>query len=171
MKIKYGMLILVLVSLLVLSGCKAAEQTADKSVTENATDGYPNPDVGLPLVTTSDGYPAPDSAAGEPQPGYPAPAGAPVRENAARVQVEILALTPSEKSPEYVVAHVRVNSLGMVEGFDPYDPEMVGKEIDILLTTADAASLVVGDLIDLTVSYRGDEWGGGYYGTGITSLK
>jgi len=163
MKIKYGVLILVLVSLLVLTGCK----TADKEVTEGATDGYPNPDVVLPLVT-SPGYPAPDSAAGEPQPGYPAPAGAPVRENASRVGAEILALTPSEKNSEYVVAHVRVNSLGMVEGFDPYDPEMVGKEIDILLTTADAAGLAVGNTISLTVSYRGDEWGGGYYGTAVT---
>jgi hypothetical protein len=170
MKIKTGILILILVSLLALGGCKSKET----AVPTSASGDYPAPDVALPLVI-SPGYPAPESTVSVEKavtdPGYPAPSGAPVRENASQLQVEILSLTPSDKNPDLVVAHVRVNSLGMVEGFDPYDPEMVGKEVDILLITGDAAGLAVGDLINLTVSYRGDEWGGGYYGTGISLLK
>ena len=85
------------------------------------------------------------------------------------MQVEILSLTPSEKSPDFVVAHVRVNTAAAAEGFDQYDPNLAGQEIDILLPAGDAAGLAVGGIINLTVSYRGDEWGGGYYGSEITS--
>ncbi len=172
MKIKYGILILILISLIALSGCKTKETVSETVVPEGSSEGYPVPEVNLPLVTTSEGYPAPDSSVGEPEvitdPGYPAPSGAPVRENASLMQVEILSLSPSEKSPDFVVAHVRVNTTAAAEGFDQYDPNLAGQEIDILLPAADAAGLSVGSIINLTVSYRGDEWGGGYYGSSIT---
>ena len=59
----------------------------------------------------------------------------------------------------------------MLKGFDEYNPNLVEQEIDIKLAIGDAANLVPGDVIILTISYRGDEWGGGYYGTGISHLE
>jgi hypothetical protein len=172
MKIKYGILILILISLLALSGCKTKETVTETAAPESSSGGYPAPEINLPLVT-SPGYPAPESTPAEDkavsEPGYPDPSSAPVRENASLMQVEILSLTPSDKIPDLVIAHVRVNNTAAVEGFDQYDPNLAGQEIDLLLTVADAARLTVGDVIELTVSFRGDEWGSGYYGSNITA--
>ncbi len=83
--------------------------------------------------------------------GYPAPgtdnspSGAPVRENASLMQVEILSLTPSEKNAEYVVIHVRVITTAPTEGLDEYNPDLAGQEVDIFLLVKDAVSLEPGD--------------------------
>jgi hypothetical protein len=161
MKKNLLILVVILLSLFLLSGCKSDEAAPVPDASgEKAGD------------TTLPGYPAPDSTIPEEtMPGYPAPAGAPVRENASRMNVEVLSLAQSEKNSEYVVMHVRVNSTAPVDGMDEYDANLAGQEVDITLAVGDAVSLAPGDIINLTVSYRGDEWGGGYYGTEISYEK
>ena len=160
MKTKLGILTLVLISLLVLSGCKTGEPTLETNPADGISTGYPAPQLPVQAATSA-GYPAPGTDH--------SPAGAPVRENASLVQVEILSLTPSEKNAEYVVLHVRVITAAPAEGLEEYNPNLPGQEIDILVLAGDATSLEPGKIIDLTIRYSGDEWGGGYYGSNITT--
>lgn len=168
MKFKYGIFVLVLISLLVLTGCKKDQNVNSNPAADGSKESYPAQDNVVPQPTQAS-YPAPATpesiqSTQSTTPGYPAPANAPVRENASLMQVEILSLAKSEKSPDFVIAHVRVNTTAATAGLDEYDPNLAGQELDILLAAGDADSLAVGNIINLTVSYRGDEWGGGYYG-------
>jgi hypothetical protein len=101
-------------------------------------------------------------------PGVQPPLGAPVRENASLMGVEVLSISPNEKNSAEVIIHVKVVSSAAANGMDEYDPNLVGQEIDIHLNAADAVNLAAGSTLNLTVSYRGDEWGGGYYGSNLT---
>jgi hypothetical protein len=148
MKIQMTICMLMICGLALLSGCQSTQ-----ALTPGAAGTLEN----LTVVTLE--------TSGTPPALNPPPVGAPVRPNASLMQVEILTLAPSEKSQEYMVAHVLVIASAAIEGFDQYNPELSGQEIDILLTTGEAADLAPGDILDLAVSYRGDEWGGGYYGT------
>jgi hypothetical protein len=169
MKIKYGMLILILLNLLVFSGCQK-DQSVNETAAPVGSESYPEPVISVPLINPSD-YPAPDDGEGNTNSVITVPQNAPVRENASLMQVEILSLTQSKVSPDYVIVHVLVNATTPVKGFDEYDSTLAGQEIDILLVTGDAISLAPGDVINLNVSYRGDEWGGGYYGSNISYEK
>ncbi len=169
MKFKYGIFVLVLISLLVLTGCKKDQDVNSTQAVDGSKESYPVPETVVPTPTLAS-YPAPAKTPESTQstettdPGYPAPDNVPVRENASLMQVEILSLAKSEKNPDFVIAHVRVNTTAAAPGLDEYDPNLTGQELDILLAARDADSLAVGNIINLTVSYRGDEWGGGYYG-------
>jgi|GEM_PF-2355674 len=159
MKIKLGILILFLISLLILSGCKADQQNGETGATVDSSTGYPPPEIPIPEVSPP-GYPAPGSDT--------SPSTGPVRENASAMNIEVLSITPNEKNAEDVILHVKVNSSVPTNGLDEFNSNLIGQEIDIHLNVADTANLAVGNILSLTVSYRGDEWGGGYYGTGIT---
>ncbi|MBN2258668.1 MAG: hypothetical protein JW704_12780 [Anaerolineaceae bacterium] len=158
------LLAIAIISLFMLSGCQS--DTGAKTG-EKPAEGYPASDGSEPLAADP-GYPAPVDTETASDPGYPAPAGAPVRPNASRMNVEILSLAESEKGAEFMLAHVRVNSTAPVEGMDEYDPNLAGQEIDITLAFEDGIMLAFGDIINLTVAYRGDEWGGGYFGSEIS---
>ncbi len=147
-------LMLIAISTSLLSGCKTQEGSSTNPVTGNQTQG-----------TSGAGYPAPEIST---EPAYPAPSGQVVAENASRMTVEVLSLTPSANDPQNIIIHVKVNSSAAVEGKTEYNPNLAGTEIDINLTAADAAGLAVGSVLSLTVSFRADNWGGGYYGSEIS---
>jgi hypothetical protein len=172
MKVKYGILILILVSAFILGGCKNDQTASDTATPDGSAPSYPEPVVAA-TTETSPGYPAPGSATGEPQVpdvGYPVQSSAPAMDNASLMNVEILALTPNPDKADLVILHVWVNTTAPAEGYIEFDPDLAGKEMDIQVAAGDAASLAVGDVIDLTVSYRGDESGGGYYGYDISKV-
>lgn len=160
MKIKHGILLLILICMSLFSGCKSDQQVDETVSTSDSSTGYPAPDTTILKITppnTSPGYPAPGSE-GSPSTG-------PVRENASLMNVEVLAITPNEKNTGDVILHVKVNTSIPTNGLEEFNPNLVGQEIDIHINSTDAASLALGDILNLTVSYRGDEWGGGYYGS------
>ncbi|MGA9397721.1 MAG: hypothetical protein WBV22_05605, partial [Anaerolineaceae bacterium] len=126
--------------------------------TVDSSKGYPPPEIPIPEVSPP-GYPAP---------GNDSPSTAPVRENASLMNIEVLSITPNEKNAEDVILHVKVNTTAATNGMDEFNPNLAGQEIDIHVNKADAANLAVGNILNLTVSYRGDEWGGGYYGSNPT---
>ncbi len=119
----------------------------------------------LTLVTTQPQALNPDGGKAPP------PARAPVRPNASLATVEVLSLTTSAERADTVILHALVKNTAPTEGLDEYDPNLAGQEIDINLASGEAATLVPGDVISLTLSYHGDEWGGGYYGTMVTNLE
>lgn len=160
MKIKSFLILFLLVSLLALGGCKTAQPVVETGVSPAAgDDAYPVPQAAV-TIPASEAYPAPDSGEG--------PAGAPVRPNASLMNVTILSILPDEKDSTQVILHVTVNTSQPANGLEEYNPGAVGQELDIRVSAQDAANLAVGNVINLTVSYRGDEWGGGYYGSGIS---
>ena len=142
--------VLILLSLTLLAGCKNEQP---KSAVMDWSTAYP--EQIQPAVI-------PD--AGTLQPGV---MSAPVRENGSIMNVEVLSLARSDRNPDFVVVHVLVNATAPAAGLEEYDPNLAGQEIDINLRSGDAASMLPGDIIRLTVTYRGDEWGGGYYGSDI----
>ena len=148
--------LLIVISFSLLTGCKSKQASTGNPVSGNPATG-----------NNGTGYPAPQV---NPNSSYPAPgvSGSVVIDNASQMTVEILSLTPNTKDPQYVTAHVKVNFSVPVEGKSEYNPNLAGQEIDIKLTVADAANLAVGNILNLTVSFRGDEWGGGYYGSEIS---
>ena len=152
---------IIILTLLMLSfGGLAACQTAQPvPVTNPAVEPTPG---NLIIITVQ------PQATADNNGSVPPPAGGPVRPNASLATVEVLSLMTSQNNPEYVVAHVLVKTTTNAEGFDEYNPNLVGQEIDINLAVGDAAVLAPGDIIILTISYRGDEWGGGYYGSTST---
>lgn len=159
MKSKIGILALVLISLIILTGCKT-DQPKDESIsTPGSSAGYPAPEITAPEITLP-GYPAPG--------GNTSPAIGPVRENASAMNVVVLSITPNEKNADEMILHVKVNSAVPANNLEQYNPNLIDQEIDIHVSRADAANLSVGNVLNLTVSYRGDEWGGGYYGSNIT---
>jgi hypothetical protein len=145
-------LTLIMISFGALAGCQTAQPVMD-----------PTPNNILVTVQPQ----ATDQAGGR----VPPPARAPVRPNASLATVEVLSLTPSKDRPDTVIVHVLVKTTAPAEGLDEYNPDLTGQEIDINLAAGEAANLVAGDVISLTLSYRGDEWGGGYYGTMINNLE
>lgn len=151
--------LLMVISFSLLTGCKSQQGS-----TGNPTSAIPASE-NQTTKTDGAGYPAPQVT---PVSGYPAPADSIVTDNASQMTVEILSLTPNTKDPQYVTAHVKVNFSEPVEGKIEYNPNLAGQEIDINLSVADAATLVVGNILNLTVSYRADNWGGGYYGSEIS---
>ena len=159
MKIQTIVLTLLVISLAGLTGCQA-----EQPVTE--TKPAVEPTLGNLIIVT-----IPPQATQENSGRVPPPVGAPVRPNASLATVEVLSLTAVKEDPEFVIVHAMVTAATPAEGFDAYDPNLVGQEIDIHLAVGEAANLVPGDIILLTLSYRGDEWGGGYYGTDISYLK
>jgi hypothetical protein len=159
MKIKIIILILISFCLLLLAGCKTEQQTGEARQTLDASVSYPVSETGLP-TNTPYAYPAPG--------GNTPPPVAQVRENASLMSVEVLGIKPNEKNTTEVILHVKVISSAPAKGLDEYDPTLTGREIDIHLDAADAEALAVGSKLSLMVSYRGDEWGGGFYGKEIT---
>jgi len=155
------MLVAILLGLSLLGGCQSGAKPDDGSgegpVTDPGQAAYPAPQI--QPTATARAYPGPDG------PGQPA--GAPVRENGSIMNVEVLSLAQSEKNPDFVVIHVKVNATTPAPGLEEYDPNLASQEIDINLRVGDAVGLAPGDILRLTVSYRGDEWGGGYYGSNI----
>jgi hypothetical protein len=157
MKKQLTILLLLVIGISLLTGCKQGStdnSTMENPVLENAT-----------AEISGTGYPAPQTISGYPAPGI---SGSVVVDNASQMTVEILSLTPNAKDPQYVTAHVMVNSSVPVEGKPEYNPNLAGQEIDINLPVADAATLAVGNILNLTVSFRGDEWSSGYYGSDIS---
>jgi hypothetical protein len=160
MKKQLGILLLIVISLSLLSGCKSEQTTTETSVIEGGAEG----------AATS--YPVPDYTIPQPTSNYPAPGeGGAIPDNASLMTVEIQSLTPNANDPAYVVAKVKVNATTPVEGMIEYNSNLAGTVIDINLATADAAILAVGDLRIIKVSFRADNWGGGYYGSEITNVQ
>lgn len=157
MKKQLPILLLILIGISLLTGCKP--EATDSVTMENPVVVNPTAEIG------GTGYPAPQPVSGYPAPGT---SGSQVIDNASQMTVEILSLTPNAKDPRYVIAHVKVKTTTPVEGKPEYNPDVAGQEIDINLLAADAANLAVGDALRLTASFRGDEWGGGYYGSDIS---
>ncbi len=164
MKSKLGILALVLISLLILTGCKTDQPKDGSITTSESSAGYPAPEVTIPQITppvvTPFGYPAPGSDT--------SPSTGPVRENASAMNVVVLSIIPNDKNAEEMILHVKVNSAVPANNLEQYNPNLIGQELDVHVSRADAANLAVGNVLNLTVSYRGDEWGGGYYGSSIT---
>ena len=146
-------LTLIMISLGALAGCQTAQPVMD-----------PTPG-NLSIITTE------PQATTQNTGKVPPPAAGSVRPNASLVTVEVLSLTPSKDRPDTVIVHVLVKTTAPAEGLDEYNPDLAGQEIDINLAAGEAANLVIGDVISLTLSYRGDEWGGGYYGTMVNNLE
>jgi hypothetical protein len=153
MKSSIAILILFCLSLAGLAGCQTAQRDFNNSQEINPT-------LSNLTIITPQSQTTPPGKVGPPPP----PSGAPVRENASLVTVEILSLNYEKDKPDYVVVHALVTATEPVEGLDAFDPNLVGQEIDIYMMAGEAASLEVGNIIKTTISYRGDEWGGGYYG-------
>jgi hypothetical protein len=159
MKLQIIILTLLMLCLSVLAACQTAQPVLETNPVVEPTPGN------LIIITTE------PQATPQNNGRVPPPAGGPVRPNASLATVEVLSLANSKETPEYVIAHVLVKTTTNAEGFDEYNPNLVEQEIDIKLAVGDAANLVPGDIINLTLSYRGDEWGGGYYGTGISYVE
>ena len=155
MKYPIVILTLLVIGLTGLAGCQPNQPVLETNAAGEPTLGN------LIIVTTLPQVTPPGNG------DAPQPAGGPVRENASLATVEVLSLTASKENPEFVVLHVLVKVTAPAEGLDEYNPSLAGQEIDINLAAGDAATLAPGDVIILTLSYRGDEWGGGYYGTEI----
>jgi hypothetical protein len=159
MRKPFFILLIILSCVSVLTGCKTGKGSTATSTLENPASVVPTGGI------TGAGYPAP---AGNPGSSYPAPPGSVVAENASRMTVEILSLSPAANDPQYVIAHVKVKTSAAVEGKTEYNPNLPGQETDIHLLAADATNLAVGNILILTVSYRMDDAGGGYYGSEIS---
>ena len=155
MKYPIVILTLLVIGLTGLAGCQPNQPVLE-------TNAAGEPTLGNLIIVTVQPQATPQS-----NDRIPPPAGGPVRENASLATVEVLSLTTSKENPQFVVLHVLVKVTAPAEGLDEYNPSLAGQEIDINLAAGDAANLAPGDVINLTLSYRGDEWGGGYYGTGI----
>jgi hypothetical protein len=148
--------LLIVISFSLLTGCKSKQASTENPVSGNPTTGNNGAAYPVPQVNPNSGYPAPGASASV------------VVDNASQMTVEILSLTPNAKDPQYVTAHVKVNFSVPVEGKVEYNPNLAGQEIDINLTVADASALAVGNILNLKVSFRGDESGSGYYGSEIS---
>ena len=157
MKIQVLILTLLILSLGGLAGCQAAQPVLE-------TNPGVEPTLGNLIIVTVEPQATPQNDG-----RFPPPAGGPVRPNASLATVEVLSLATNNDNPEYVILHVLVKVSAPAEGLDEYDPNLTGQEIDINLLAGDAVNIAAGNVIILTISYRGDEWGGGYYGTGINN--
>jgi hypothetical protein len=156
MKIQTIILTLLILSLGGLAGCLTAQPVLE-------TNPGMEPTLGNLIIVTVQPQATPQD-----NDRVPPPVGGPVRPNASLATVEVLSLATSKNNPEYVVLHVLVRVSAPAEGLDEYDPNLVGQEIDINLAAGDAVNIAAGKILILTISYRGDEWGGGYYGTDIS---
>lgn len=123
--------------------------------------GYPavTEPAALPQEIPAESYPVETEAAGE-----PVIAGAPVIENRSVVTARLIQQSPDPTHPGYTLLRVEILASQDVAGMQNFTREKVNQEIDLLVETAQLPALEPGENLTGEVSYRGDEWGGNYYG-------
>ena len=104
MKLQTIILTLLMLSLGGLAACQTAQPVLE-------TNPAVEPTLGNLIIITTE-----PQATTQNNGKVPPPAGGPVRPNASLATVEVLSLTTSQETPEYVVAHVLVKTTTNAEG-------------------------------------------------------
>lgn len=155
--------------LLVLAGCRPAEQAAAPA------EAYPGAPAGEEAgpVPDEESYPAPEelpAAAEIPTETYPAPVeeveegpAVPARPNLSRISAQLIEAAPSAEKPGYTLLKVKLLTSEAAEGMASVTDRLVGQEMDLLIETAQLPALKPGETFEAEVSFRGDEHGAAYY--------
>lgn len=159
MNIKLGILLLVLLSMSSLSGCKTDNQTHGTKPGVESPVGYPAPGTAAPANLTP-AYPAPGR--------NPPPSGGPVRENASLVKAQVISVRPDPNQAGMLLVKVKILTSIPSGELGDFTSEKINQEIELHLVSLDVPNISAGNVISLTVSYHGDELGGGFYGTQIS---
>jgi hypothetical protein len=93
----------------------------------------------------------------------------PAVENHSLVSGKVILVAAYPKNSTRVLIRLSVTVSAPVENFRSFTSDKVGQEIEILVDPALASSVKAGDSIQLKVSYRGDEFGGNFYGSDLTA--
>ena len=102
------------------------------------------------------------------KPNNPPGNQAPVMENHSLVSGNILAISADPKNSAMTRIQIHVTASNPVQGSVSFTDDKVGSDIDVLVKPAPASTVKIGDSIQIQVSYRGDEFGGNYYGSDLS---
>ena len=157
--------LLLLLALLVLSGCAARSPAA--TPTTVPTIAIPPTATRAPTATpkaVETAYPYPVEEELPPSYPYPAgegntPGGVPVRENRSRVTAKLIGQAPDPDNAGLTRLHVRVTVVEEIAGMLNQVAGLVNTETDFYVHNEIMIDLKPGDTFSAEVSYRGDEHG------------
>ncbi len=106
-----------------------------------------------------------------PSPTIPSPGGrAPAIKNYSLVTGSVLQVSPVAEDSTLDRLVMEITSTAHVENYPSFTDDKVGQEMEILLDSTLAETAAAGNNVQIKVTYRGDERGGGFYGTELTIL-
>lgn len=146
-------LVLCIILLGIVPGCTAAAPILQPSPTPAPPTLTPAP-VGTPAL-----------------PGNPPANRAPAIENHSLVSGSVLTIGSDPKNKSIMRVQIHVTASNPAQGSVSFTDDKVGNDIEILVKPSLAAGLKMGDTIQVQVTYRGDEFGGNFYGSDLSIMK
>lgn len=140
----------------------AIQQATAEPILAAETPAYP--------VETEPAAVLPEELPIEDYPVEPGPAGVPVIENLAVVTGRMIEQTPDPERPDFTVLRVEILSSEDIAGMQNFTHDRVNQEIELLVETAQMPALQPGENFTAEVAYRGDEWGGNFYGQKVVKI-
>jgi len=146
-------LVLYILLLGIVPGCTAATPVHQPTPTPATPTQSPAP-VGTPAL-----------------PGNPPANRAPVIENHSLVNGSILTIGSDPKNKSVMRIQIHVTASNPAQGSVSFTDDKVGNDIEILVKPVLAAGIKIGDTVQVQVTYRGDEFGGNFYGSDLSIMK
>ncbi len=124
-----------------------------------------------PVPPTETAAPTPVPPTVTTAPTIPSPGGrAPAIKNYSLVSGSVLQVSPVAGNSTLVRMMMKIISTAHVENYPSFTDDKVGQEMEVLLDSTLAEKAAAGNNVQIKVTYRGDERGGGFYGTELTIL-